>query len=1223
MSKVNIVDPIKKRFPVVGIGASAGGLDAVKTFLKALPAKTGMAFVFIQHLSPNHESILPEILRKITPFPVKEITDNIHLEPDNLYIIPENKVVTVIDHMLRLAPLTHQNKKSNTIDLFFSSLGIIHQSYAIGVVLSGALSDGTQGLQVIKSYGGLTFAQDESSAAFDSMPKSAANAGVVDFILPPDKIAQRIMAINDPFHTDYLPQDGVPSSATPQDNEVFNQILTVLRVRRGVDFTYYKQSTLKRRIIRRMALGKVDRLVDYLAFLRENKTEQDALYNDMLISVTHFFRDTKSFEVLCDTIFPELTRKKDENEPLRIWIAGCATGEEAYSMAICLQEQLGDKAAAMKIQIFATDISETAIAKARTGVYRPGELEGISPSRLQQFFTKIDGSYQVNKVIRDMCVFAHHNLLKDPPFSKIDLVSCRNVLIYLEPVLQKRALTTFNYSLQQDGYLMLGKSETIGTNTDIFTPYNSSEKIYHRKGAVGRFMAVSSPGREKTFREIDQGVQRESINKDIFKLADDAMLANFMPPAVLVNEKFDIVQFRGSIETWLVPPTGRPSYNVLKMAREGLGFELRNLLHMAQKTNAPVRKFGVFFKINDLQHFVNVQVLRISDYAEPHYLVIFQQTTSSGIQPDMFDTGLPGEEVNYNAAEMRIEQLEKELIQTRADMRVISEEQETANEELQSANEELLSGSEELQSLNEELETSKEELQSTNEEILIVNKELLERNEQLNNTRAYADGIISTIRDPLIILDKDLRVKRATSGFYHKFKLTEEEAEGNYIYEIKNKQWDIPALRELLEDVLPAKKALADIEVTQVFSGIGKRIMCVNAREIDNINGEKLILLALEDITDNRKVEEGLIEVERLLAESKERLKFAVDSAGLGTWDYDPQTKEVVWDKRCREIFGITQPDIFHMETFLSTINTDDRVRVKNSISETLKDKDSGEFDLEFRTAPVNGKIKWLKAKGRAYFNKKGQSVRFIGTLLDITVQRLLDEATTDLLNKKDEFISIASHELKTPITSLKAVLQMIEKIISEKDEMKQLYSFVKKGIKQVDKLTELIKDLLEVTQIQAGKLKLKKTHFNLYDILKDCCEDSQILSEKHHISIEGEKDVTVYADRNRVEQVIINLISNAIKYSPDGDKVNINIGKTAEGVKVSVTDFGIGIPKETLPFLFDRFYRVDEISQRYSGLGLGLYISAEIVRRHQGDIGINSTSGKGSTFWFTIPAGE
>jgi len=1219
MDNLNSSDTSSVQFPVVGIGASAGGLDAVKDFLQALPPKSGMAYVFIQHLSPNHISILPEILQKFAPFPVHQITDNIHLEPDNLYIIPSNKVVTTTDGVLKLDPLDKNHKKSNTIDLFFSSLGVIHQSFAVGIVLSGALNDGTLGLKVIKSYGGLTFAQDEDTAEFDSMPKSAIDSGAVDFVLSPDGIAKKLVAINHPFHTSYSSTE-VDNTQPQQDAETFKQILTVLRVRRGVDFAYYKQSTLKRRIIRRMALSKIEKPNDYLSFLRENKSEQDALYNDMLISVTHFFRDTQSFDVLCNTLFPALIDKKTINEPLRIWIAGCATGEEAYSMAICLQEQLGDRASVMKIQIFATDISETAIAKARTGIYRQSELDGISTSRLQQFFVKQDGNYQVSKSIRDMCVFAHHNLLKDPPFSKIDLVSCRNVMIYLEPVLQKRALTTFHYSLVEDGYLMLGKSESIGNNTDIFTAYNSNEKIYVRKGPLGRFMSVATNGREQTFKEIDKGAQRQNDNQDIFKLADEAMLNSFMPPSVLVNERFDIVQFRGVTETWLVPPTGKPSFNILKMAREGLSFELRNILHLAKKTALPARKFAVFFKMNGLQHYVNIYAFPLKDTPEPYYLIVFQNASSTGIQQAIIELNVNPENVNYNESEIRIEQLEKELMQVRADMRTITEEQETANEELQSANEELLSGSEELQSLNEELETSKEELQSTNEEVMIVNKELLSRNDQLNSSRLYTEGIVNTIRDPLLILDKDLRIKRATGGFYSKFKTTEKETEGMYIYELGNKQWDIPKLRELLESILPTSKITEDFEVTHVFPVIGKKDMCLNARQIENVNGEQLMLLSIEDITDKRKVEAGLAEAERLLIESKERLKFAVDSAGLGTWDYDPQTKELIWDKRCREIYGVSPNEEIDTEVFYNIIHPADRKIVQDKISESLCDVKSGQFDAEYRTIPINGKIRWLKGKGRAYFNENGEAIRFIGTLLDITFQKTIDESTRELLGKKDEFISIASHELKTPVTSLKAALQIMERASIRGDSIKTVDSFIQKAIKQVDKLTELIKDLLDVTKIQSGKLVLRKTDFVLDELLKECVEELQNDSAKHKIVIEGYRNIEVHADRNRLEQVIINLISNAIKYSPDANKVIVSIEKVDEGIKVSVKDFGIGIPKDKLPLIFDRFYRVDEASQRYAGLGLGLYISAEIIRQHGGHIDIKSTMGKGSSFWFIIP---
>lgn len=1219
MRKAKGDDSPDHQFPVVGIGASAGGLDAIKAFLRALPAKSGMAYVFIQHLNPQHQSILPEILQRFSPFPVQQITDNVQLEKDHLYVIPENKMVTASDGVLKLTPLDKKSKKGNTVDLFFSSLGVVHQSYAVGVVLSGALNDGTLGLQVIRSYGGLTFAQDEGSAVFGSMPKSAISAGVVDFVLPPEKIAEQLIAINHPFHNDYTKDE--KSEALPQqDEDVFKQVLTVLRVRRGVDFSYYKKNTLKRRIIRRMALSKIEKPAEYLVALRESKLEQDTLYNDMLISVTNFFRDPQSFEVLCSALFPVIISKKTADEAIRIWVAGCATGEEAYSMAICLQEILGDKASAIKIQIFATDISEIAIAKARTGIYRPGELEGVSNSRLQQFFTKLDGNYQVAKGIRDMCVFAHHNLLKDPPFSKIDLVSCRNVMIYLEPVLQKRALTTFNYSLNSDGFLMLGKSETIGNNTDIFSSYNSTEKIYHRKGPLGRFMAVASYGKERSFREIDKSVQKESTEKDIFKLADEVILADFMPASVLVNEKFDIVQFRGSTELWLVPPTGKPSFNIIKMAREDLAFELRNILHLAQKTRLPARKFAVFFKISNLQYYVNIQAVPLKDTLEPHFLVVFQNASSTGIQQVPVEFNHAIDNITYNESELRIEQLEKELTQARMDMRTITEEQETANEELQSANEELLSGSEELQSLNEELETSKEELQSTNEEIMIVNKELIDRNDQLNSARLYTEEIVSTIRDPLIILDQNLRVKRATSGFYSKFKSTEKLTEGKYIYELNNRQWDIPSLKELLENILPEKKKLEGYEVTQHFPVLGKRILILNARQIFNINGEPLIVLAIEDITDKRKVEEGLAEAERLLSESKDRLKSAVDSAGLGTWDFNPQTNELVWDKRCKELFGLKPSAHVDFTLYMDMIHPDDRRWVESRINESMASDKSGNFDIEHRTVPIDDKIKWLKGKGKAYFNADGLATRFVGTLLDITVEKVLEEATKELLRKKDEFISIASHELKTPITSLKAALQMIERISQRSDDLKPVIGFVEKAIKQVDKLVELIGDLLDVTKIQSGKLALRKTDFLLDDLVKECCDELRSSSLKHELIIEGDTNVKIHADRNRLEQVLINFASNAVKYSPDGEKVIIDITKTSEGIKIAVTDFGIGIPKSKIPFLFDRFYRVDEISQRYSGLGLGLYISSEIIRRHNSHIHVESEEGKGSTFWFIIP---
>lgn len=1194
-------------FPIVGIGASAGGLKAVKQFLEALPEKSGMAYVFVQHLSPDHKSNLPEILRKSAKIPVQLITDNIHLEPDHFYIIPVNKIVTATDGVLRLEPLDDKHYKVKIIDLFFSSLAAVHQSYAIGIVLSGTLNDGTIGLDTIKAYGGITFAQDTLSAEYDGMPASAISSGMVDFILPPDQIAAHLMTINYPFNG----KNFNPNSTVQQDEEIFKQILTVLRVRRGVDFTYYKPSTLKRRIVRRMALNSQEKPLDYLAYLRENKSEQDALYNDMLISVTHFFRDPASFEILCDFILPALMQQKGGSEPLRIWIAGCATGEEAYSMAICLQEQLGDKTAAMKIQIFATDISETAITKARSGLFRPTDLEGLSSSRLDQFFTRIDGNYQVNKGIRDMCVFAHHNLLKDPPFSRVDLISCRNVLIYLEPVLQKRALTTFHYALAEQGFLMLGKSESVGKNADLFTAYNNSAKIFRRNGSRGRFMQVTSLGSEQNFKTLNQSIQKKTGKEDVYKLADETILANYAPAGVLVNELFDIIQFRGETGNWLSLSPGKASLNLLKMARTGLTFELRHLMFQVKRTNMQAKKEGIVFNLNNRQQYVDVEISPLNGVNDIHYLVLFKNGTMPAMEHLL--SGDPTSSLP-DPRDLRITQLESELLLARTDMTAVTEEQEAVNEELISANQELLSGSEELQSLNEELETSKEELQSTNEEITIINNELGDRNEQLNNARIYTEAIINTIRDPLIILDKDLKVKRATDGFYSKFKVTAKETENKYFYELGNHQWDIPALRILLERILPEKKALSDYEVIHVFPNIGRRVMWLNTRQLDD-----LILLSIEDITDKRKVEEGLAAVEMLFQESKERLKLAIEATGLGTWDYNPLTGELIWDKRCKQLFEILPEQEISYNQFISMIHPDDGPEVDADLKRALKKVNGGEYDQEFRTIETaDKKLKWIRFKGKAYFNKHGIAYRFVGTSLDITKQKLLDEATAELMKQKDDFISIASHELKTPITSLKAALQMIHRM-KDNPSPGVLSNMIELSTRSLDKVSILVEDLLNASRINHGQLHLNRGNFIIAEMIDSCCSHVR-LNGQYSILTTGDVSLSVNADKDRIEQVVVNFVNNAIKYAPESKKIEINILKVDETVKVSVTDAGPGIPAEKIPHLFDRYYRADERGLQYSGLGLGLYICAEIIKKHEGTIGAESTEGKGSSFWFALP---
>ncbi len=842
-------------FPVVGVGASAGGLEAFRELVKAIPENSGMAYILVQHLAPQHESMLAGILQKTTNLPVVEISDNVKIFPDHIYIIPSNRLLTANDGILQL-DLLNKGEKLNTIDVFLTSLAEIHQQYAIGIVLSGTGSDGTVGLKTIKDQGGVTVAQDEASSAYFAMPQSAINAGVVDYILSPQQIPGQLQELSSTLKI--IPSD-FSTAEELKEEDVFKQILSLLRAKRGVDFSYYKQNTIRRRILRRKTLNRIEKIKEYKDYLFENKGEQDALFKDILIPVTAFFRDLKSFAILCDTIFPSLFKERVGTEPIRVWIAGCSTGEEAYSIAICLYEYFTDKGPDNNIQIFATDLSEASIAKARSGIYNKTDMAGISETRLKQFFTKIDGSYQVNKVIRKMCVFACHNFLKDPPFAKMDFISCRNVLIYMEPYLQKKAFTTFHYALNNTGILFLGRSESIGTLSQQFTTLSQQDKFYKRNTTTGQYMPVATEGVETALKRKDDSLKGGEGRKDDFqKAADEALPTKYAAVGVIVNEQLDIIQFRGATGAYLEAPPGKASHNVLRMAREGLSFELRNALHKAKESKVAVRKEGIPLERGTRK--VDIEVIPLQKTIETYFLVLFADAveqalsgTKKGKKKQSTDS-----ELKSNPEPDRVEQLERELEMTREDMRDITENQEAVNEELQSANEELLSSSEELQTLNEELETSKEEIQSTNEELTILNQELIERNEQLIHARKYAEAVVATVHEPLLILTKELRIKSANKCFYETFGATEQQTEGKLFDEWSDSVLDIPVLRQSLQKILPAQSYFEGIEVSVFIPSKGERILELNARQLINEHSnEQLILLAMQDITEQKVLDKA------------------------------------------------------------------------------------------------------------------------------------------------------------------------------------------------------------------------------------------------------------------------------------------------------------------------------------------------------------------------------
>ena len=836
--------PSENLFPVVGVGASAGGLEAFKQLLRAIPEKSGFAYILVQHLDPFHESILAEILQKVTNIPVSEITDNVKVVPDHIYIIPSNKILVATDGILKLDQRPPKPQKNMPIDIFFSSLAEIHQEHAIGIVLSGTGMDGTLGLKAIKDNGGLTFAQELESAAYDGMPFSAISSNSVDFILTPDKIPEKLLELGRTINS----TANNPEYPDREKENIFKQIILLLRQQRGIDFTYYKQTTIRRRILRRMVMHKVNEIKEYLMLLKENKSEQDNLFQDLLIPVTSFFRDIQTFDNLCETTFPALIKNKSLTNPIRMWVAGCSTGQEAYSMAMCLCEYLGENLKNVKIQLFATDVSEIAVVKARSGNYLKREMEGVSEERIEAFFDKTDGSYQLKKTIREMCVFAPHNFLKDAPFARMDFISCRNVLIYMEPYLQKKAISTFHYALNDKGFLLLGKSETTGSASDLFVAVNKNDKLYSRKNSSRSLMSILPERVSRTIAPTEKNMKtKENKKEDFQKSADDLLLSKYSPAGVVVNDMLEIVQFRGSTGPYLEPSPGKPTFKVVEMARKGLSFELRNLLHKSKLSNQPATKENI--PVDEAKRWVTIEVIPLTNTIEPHYLILFKDTVNT-ITKKSSVQHLTGEQTSDE--QLRIEQLEKDIAQAHDDMRSITEDQEAANEELQSANEELLSGNEELQSVNEELETTKEEIQSTVEELIIVNQELYERNDQLNHARQYAESIVTTIHEPLIVLDTNLRVKSANKAFYKHFQLTEQETEGELLYVLGNGQWNISALRRKLEN----ERKFENLEITHHFKDFGERILLLNANQMLKADSTvQLILLVIEDITEKRKME--------------------------------------------------------------------------------------------------------------------------------------------------------------------------------------------------------------------------------------------------------------------------------------------------------------------------------------------------------------------------------
>lgn len=759
------------------------------------------------------------------------------------------------------------------------------------------------------------------------------------------------------------------------DKEYLDQLLAVLSQKSGVDLVNYKHTTLQRRITRRMHILNLKSLQEYYELLLFNEGEQHQLYKDMLIHVSSFFRDEKSFDFLCSDVIPNLLKDINENETVRVWVCGCSTGEEAYSIAICLHEHLELIGNLSRVKIFASDISEGTIAKARQAIYSEQTTAKISAARLEKYFTRVKEGRRIKPFIRDMCVFAVHNVLSDPPFAKIDLLSCRNVLIYMQPVLQRKVLATFSYALKPGGFLFLGKSETSGL-TGRFDSINKSANIFINRTPLTNFDQKTDDNTNKAVLSSPYGLQKTMDKKDFQIAADNLLLQKYVPVGVVVNDSFDIVDFRGNTGFFIEPSPGIASFNVLKMVRKGLYYDLNEALNKVKAEKTPVKRENIALEHEGRLLRITLDVSPLSSTKEKFYLILFQTVQS-------ITSESPSPNGSDDTRDLRILQLEQELVQSRDQLRALSEEQEATNEEFQSANEE-------LKSLNEELQTSQEEVISINEELVVRNKELIHLNDQLAKTLEYNESITNTVTDALVVLDHFFRIKSANTSFYERFGVLPHETEGKVLYDLGNGQWDIIELRKQLEEVLPRKKTISNFLVTHDFPTLGKRVMKLNAREIKSDGkGEALILLAIDDITELSLANEQIKEKQEIITINEERQRLAIDATHYGVWDYEIKTNIVFLSKESQEILEQDQTSLQGWESLLNGVVEEDAERLSEAIRMAIRGEQAGFFAEEYRIQlPNSTKPKWISNHGKAIFDNQDQVKRLTGVVADITERK-------------------------------------------------------------------------------------------------------------------------------------------------------------------------------------------------------------------------------------------
>jgi len=1218
--------PSKLDFPVVGIGASAGGMAALLSLFEHIPASHDMAFVVVLHLSPTHPSSAASILQRATRMPVIQVTSKVKIEPRHIYVIAPNLQLSMFDGMLVVDELERPRGKHVAIDLFFRTLAEVHRERALAIVLSGTGSDGAVGLSRIKELGGVTLVQAPDDAEYDGMPEAAISTRAVDFVLPVVDIPQKLVDLWENARNIELPPPGdgdAPIAHLPDMSdagnaeEALHEIISQLFNNTGHDFRHYKRATVLRRIERRLQVRSVHSLPEYNELLKTDIGEHKALLDDMLIGVTNFFRDRDAFEALERDVVPELFKDKGSGDEVRAWVAACSSGEEAYSLAMLMSEQAALNDSAPVFQVFASDIDEHAIDKARAGIFPGSIITDVAPGRLRQYFTKEDDRYRIRKAVRDRVLFASHNLLRDPPFSRLDLVSCRNLLIYLNRDVQLRVLQMFHFALKPGGFLFLGSSESADAVADYFIPIDKKNRIYRARSGLPQLQYQSLAG--TAFRARIPDVQRTKLPlKRLFSYAEmhQRALARFALPSAVIDREGNIVHMAEEVGQYLRMSGGEPSRSLLTLILPELRLELRSGMFQAMQADASVDCRPVDVPALGERSLVAITVMPFrDDEAESDYmLVMFRRHDQPTEQ-----VSTPGFSGSHDVV---LAQLEAELQRKREQLQETIENAEISTEELRASNEELQAINEELRSATEELETSKEELQSVNEELITVNYELKVKVEETSKANDDLNNLIASTDIATIFVDKGMRIKRFTPRAADLFSIIGSDV-GRSLLDLTHKlDYD-----ELPEDVNASFETLRMVE-----------------REVRSVDGRCYIVRLLPYRTNEDRIEGAVMtffditlrrQAEGQARASEERMRLVAECAS----DYAIITLDehgciTSWNKGAEYLFGWVAQEIMG--------ETAERLFVPEDVAAGIP----GE---ELRRARSDGRAedeRWHVRKDGSQFYCSGVTTplfdgRFYGyakIARDATarlrheneLEKVIDKAQAgqsdaqQAAELKDEFLSVMSHELRNPLNMININVELLARMpgISESD----LFARTSAGIRNaVRSQAKIIDDLMDMSRARTGKLSLALAPVEIGQVVRDIVEIERASpsAAEFAISLQDNSDrAAVLGDRVRIEQVLMNLLSNAVKFTPRGGQIQVRIEREDKAVRVDVVDSGHGIEPHFLPNVFDMYGQSTSAATRIQGgLGIGLALVREIVGMHGGRVEAFSDGiGKGARFSVWLP---